>query len=112
MDPDGNKNKLSDQHDAQYSSADAPPAKYVSFGNHKSRSMDTRRPSKSIDLMKDEQNEFSPLIRPAQRSEDVGPLSPLSAATSPDVEDDWVLDQAQETKSSCYLMLLTLAIGG
>lgn len=64
--------------------------------------------------MKDEQNENSPLIEPSLRMEDDSLLSPTSALGSPGDEDDWIeggpLDA--ETKSSGYLLLLTLAIGG
>lgn len=70
-----------------------------------------RRSSKSADLSKEEQNESSPLIGPRE-AEDMGSLPLLSGVPSPNDDDDWNEDQTQETKSSWYLMLLTLAIGG
>ena len=57
-------------------------------------------------------NEASPLMDPSRRSEDVRPLDLGADIPSPEQSDDWDEDQAQETKSSWYLMLLTIAIGG
>lgn len=68
---------------------------------------DTRRLSKSMDTMK-EQHEASPLISPTRRSED---SEQMTSVGSPD-DIDWTEDPLQETKSSWYLLLLTLAIGG
>ncbi|KAK0827255.1 hypothetical protein LTR03_016914 [Friedmanniomyces endolithicus] len=75
-----------------------------------------RRASKSMDLLKREDgfmNEQSPLLVP-RRSEDVGYLPPLSNVLSPDENEDWneEEDAMRDTKSTGYLFLLTLAIGG
>ncbi len=75
-----------------------------------------RRASKSMDLLKREDgfmNEQSPLLAP-RPSEDVGYLPPLSSVLSPDENEDWneEEDALQDTKSTGYLFLLTLAIGG
>lgn len=91
----------------------APHHKSVSFGTagkRTRRSTDTRRGSRSIDMK--EQDESSPLIRAAGASDDMASMSPLTAVGSPDALDDWMEDEKQETKSSWYLLLLTLAIGG
>lgn len=66
-------------------------------------------------MLKEEngQNEQSPLLAP-KRSEDAPSLPPLAGVMSPDHEDPWEdgLDPKPETKSSWYLILLTLSIGG
>lgn len=76
---------------------------------------DIRRSSKSLDLMKaeDDVNESSPLLR-ARASEDVGPLPPLSNLTSPRSDESWDVEGGleQESKSSWYMFLLTLSIAG
>ncbi|KAK3112881.1 hypothetical protein LTR53_010356, partial [Teratosphaeriaceae sp. CCFEE 6253] len=63
-------------------------------------------------------NEQSPLLAPTRRSEDVSHLPPLSMSgvSSPDEdEEEWYEEHNhafQESKSSWYLFLLTLALGG
>ena len=76
------------------------------------RSMDYRRGSKTLDYTKEGLNENSPLIAPTGRREETDPISPISPIPSPDNHDEWTDDTSQETKSSWYLFLLTLAIGG
>jgi len=74
--------------------------------------------SKSIDKIKREAgvwNEQSPLLGP-RGSEEVERLSPLDNVLSPASDESWDGDgdgdESQETKSSWYLLLLTMAIGG
>lgn len=74
------------------------------------------RSSKSIDLFKADDgkmNEQSPLLGP-RTSEDVGQLPPLQSVLSPGSSGSWNAGEEtrQETKSSRYLMLLTVVIGG
>ncbi|KAK5121993.1 hypothetical protein LTR85_004565 [Meristemomyces frigidus] len=75
------------------------------------------RRGRSIDLIKGEVervNEASPLLGP-RRSADIGHLPPLQHVLSPGSDiSDWNPDEeiSQETKSSWYLMLLTIGIGG
>ncbi|GAB7347801.1 hypothetical protein MBLNU459_g5342t1 [Dothideomycetes sp. NU459] len=76
--------------------------------SRRSSSHDIRRGSRSLDIAK-EQDESSPLIGPREEEEEL--LTPISNVPSPQ-SDGWNEDQAQETKSSLYLLLLTLAIGG
>lgn len=70
------------------------------------------RPSPSLDMPKEQedQDETSPLIRP--QSERVE--SPLTLSTIPSPEDSENRNEAdtEDTKSSWYLLLLTLSIGG
>lgn len=71
------------------------------------------RQSSSLDIRKDqdqEQDETSPLIRPQTE----GVESPLTLSTIPSPEDseNWNEGDTEETKSSWYLLLLTLSIGG
>ena len=98
-----------------------PSTKSVTFRRNSDlsptkNSIDARRRSRSIDLLMGEHalNESSPLIRPVPRQEDVEQLSPLSAVSATEDSDTWAEGHAQdtETKSSWYLVLLTVAIGG
>jgi len=81
---------------------------------HDSKPLDARAASRSIDLMFKESgmNEASPLMSPSRRSGDDERLDRRPDIPSPQQSDDWDEDQAQKTKSSWYLMLLTIAIGG
>ncbi|KAK4961126.1 hypothetical protein LTR10_001616 [Elasticomyces elasticus] len=93
---------------------------------------DHDRPSKSIDLLKREvdgggyANEASPLLSPSKRHEEVEDLGMLNGGStragnggggvlSPDDDDDdddeWE-EEVEESKSTAYLFLLTLALGG
>lgn len=71
-------------------------------------SSDLRKGRRSIESLK-EQNENSPLIVPAQ--EDIESPSDFDNVQSPISSDEWDIEP-EETKSSWYLLLLTLAIGG
>ena len=80
---------------------------------------DTSRLHRSIEMAREQDgwNEQSPLLD-ARRSGDIEPLPPLDDVLSP-IEGDrneWTPDKheeaRQETKSSWYLLLLTLSIGG
>ncbi|KAF2158146.1 MFS general substrate transporter [Myriangium duriaei CBS 260.36] len=81
------------------------------------KSVDHRR-DKSLDmLMRENYNENSPLIRPAGLADDGASISPLPSVMSPDDESDDDIDwehghETEESKSSWYLFLLTVAIGG
>ncbi|KAK4983395.1 hypothetical protein LTR66_000039 [Elasticomyces elasticus] len=93
----------------------APHPRVVQFRRESnprfSKSFDIRRGSRSVDLVKG-QDELSPLIAP-RRSEDAGALPFLSSIVSPDEEEDqWDEGRSQQTKSSWYLIWLTMAIGG
>ncbi|THX73331.1 hypothetical protein D6D04_08581 [Aureobasidium pullulans] len=70
------------------------------------------RPSPSLDMPKEQedQDETSPLIRPQSE----GVESPLTLSTIPSPEDseNWNEADTEDTKSSWYLVLLTLSIGG
>jgi hypothetical protein len=76
-----------------------------------------RRASKSIDVLRQEEgkvNEQSPLLGPRGNAgmEEVRPLS-LSPLQSPESGDSWDAEgNREESKSSWYLFLLTLALGG
>lgn len=90
--------------------------KTVSFrrqsgASSQAKSLDVFRANKSLDGKgAEEQDEYSPLIGNGnRRSPDIPKLSNLSTAT-PD-EEEWDDDQ-DETRSSWYLLLLTLGIGG
>lgn len=71
-----------------------------------------------MDLLKWDEggvNEHSPLLAPTKKSQDVGHLAPLESVLSPSDSDRWNAEgetEVQETKSSWYLFLLTLAIAG
>lgn len=58
----------------------------------------------------EDQDETSPLIRP--RSEGVESPLTLSTIPSPEDSENWNDQDTEETKSSWYLILLTLSIGG
>lgn len=74
-----------------------------------SSSHDIRRGGRSLDISKDkEQDEQSPLIGPREEEELLTPISNVPSPRS----DEWNEDRSQETKSSLYLLLLTLSIGG
>ncbi|GAM86743.1 hypothetical protein ANO11243_047620 [Dothideomycetidae sp. 11243] len=63
--------------------------------------------------MRENFNENSPLIRPTRVADDAASISPLPSVLSPEDEDDWENGPSrQESKSSLYLFLLTVAIGG
>lgn len=73
-------------------------------------------PHKRIDMLKDETgnlSEQSPLLGPTRKGQDVAKLPPRQGALGPS-EDGWGPedDDSQETKSSFYLFVLTMAIGG
>lgn len=75
-----------------------------------------RRPSRNIDsiVKEDASNERTPLLRP-RRSEDALSLSipPRSGVTSPRSQGSWYDgEDNQESKSTSYLILLTIAIVG
>ncbi|GME46147.1 Major facilitator superfamily domain general substrate transporter [Neofusicoccum parvum] len=82
--------------------ADTSLPKIVSFGRH---STSSPRASQSRDQM----NETSPLLsaRSSEESE-----NGLKAVASPLSDDSWDAEAGEETKSSWYLLLLTLAGGG
>lgn len=71
-------------------------------------STDSKDPRKSADSNK-EQDELSPLIIPAR--EDFESPPSFINVQSPRSSDGWDVE-SEETKSSFYLFLLTLAIGG
>lgn len=110
---DGNgTNKPNTLHGSYQDNADTQNGS-TTFGSSLSppnHSMDTKRASRSMDVK--EQNESSPLISPTRRSNESVETPPFSPVGSPDQVDDWSEDHTQETKSSWYLLLLTLAIGG
>ncbi|KAF1346855.1 hypothetical protein BDV97DRAFT_227947 [Delphinella strobiligena] len=87
-------------------------AKIVSWGRSSDEgergSSDVMKGRRSIESLK-EQNENSPLIVPAQ--EDIESPPDFSNVQSPMSLDEWDTEP-EETKSSWYLLLLTLAIGG
>ncbi|KAF4547973.1 General alpha-glucoside permease-like protein 1 [Elsinoe fawcettii] len=64
-------------------------------------------------MLRKDANENSPLILPSQRRDDRD-ISPLSSIRSPDSEDDddWEEGEPEESRSTPYLILLTIAIGG
>ena len=72
-------------------------------------SPDRKRGRKSIDIAK-AQDELSPLIVPTD--EDVESPPSLYDTNSQQSSDGWDGGGVEETKSSWYLLLLTLAIGG
>ncbi|TKX25971.1 hypothetical protein C1H76_1817 [Elsinoe australis] len=76
-----------------------------------SQSLDFRPSSRSIDMLRKDANENSPLIMPTQRYDDPG-ISPLTPTESAVDSEDWDDGPPQETKSTWYLVLLTIAIGG
>ncbi|KAJ9662964.1 hypothetical protein H2201_005841 [Coniosporium apollinis] len=61
------------------------------------------RPSKSIDILRAPMNEQSPLLHPRRPSDEsyLKDVSPLD-------DDDWEAEGHEDTKSSWYLLLLTL----
>lgn len=84
--------------------------KNVSF-RRDSQLAEEGRPSASLDLHKEqEQDETSPLIKPGDSDLD-SPLT-LSNIPSPENSDGWNEGEMEDTKSSWYLFLLTLSIGG
>lgn len=88
-----------------------PAFKHPSAGS----SNDDRRRSKSIDMLrKADFDESSPLIRPTRLGDDADSISPIPSVLSPnDSDPDWTrADEQQASRSSWYLFLLTLAIGG
>lgn len=101
-----------DSSQAQVQSQVQPHVKNVSWGRSSDEgergSSDIRKGRRSIESLK-EQNENSPLIVPAQ--EDIESPPDFSNVQSPISSDEWDIEP-EETKSSWYLLLLTLAIGG
>ncbi|GAB7360307.1 hypothetical protein MBLNU230_g8064t1 [Neophaeotheca triangularis] len=94
------------------------PSLSVDGSRRSSNAHDHRRGSRSIDLLKEEDhlNEHSPLLAATERA-DNPKLPPLEPILSPSSVGTWEDDdpqerERQETKSSGYLLLLTLAIGG
>ena len=84
--------------------------KNVSYNRDFSLARDGRA-STSFDLNKEpEQDETSPLIQ--ARAEGLESPLTLSNLSSPQYSDDWDEGEKEETKSSWYLFLLTLSIGG
>ena len=78
-------------------------SKVVSFR----RDSSTRpRPSKSSDRI----SEQSPLLIPRQSYDGINGLPPVSPIS--DDDDDWNGDEKEETKSTGYLALLALTVGG
>lgn len=70
----------------------------------------------SLEHKEDNLDEQSPLL-PARLSDDVGHVPPLSTVMSPDSSSQgeaWNADSGknEESKSSWYLLLLTISIGG
>jgi solute carrier family 45 protein 1/2/4 len=72
-----------------------------------------RTSSSSLDIGKEQQDqdETSPLIAPPRAESVESPLT-LSNLPSPVDSEDWNDPVPEETKSSWYLFLLTLSIGG
>jgi solute carrier family 45 protein 1/2/4 len=69
---------------------------------------------KSHDRISDSLDEQSPLL-PARTSDDVGHVPSLSTVMSPDSVSstgEGYVDSSEKSKSSWYLFLLTISIGG
>ncbi|KAF9631291.1 Major facilitator superfamily domain general substrate transporter [Lasiodiplodia theobromae] len=82
--------------------AATPLPKIVSFGRP---SIDSPRASQSRDQM----NETSPLLSARTSDEESNGLKPVGSPLS---DDGWNAETREETKSTWYLVLLTLAAGG
>ncbi|PNS15449.1 proteinral alpha-glucoside permease [Sphaceloma murrayae] len=94
-----------------------PPAGLnISFSPSRERpsfsgSLDFKGANKPVDQLRKDVDENSPLIAPARRADD-GYISPLFSPGSEDESEEWEEGEQQETRSTWYLILLTIAIGG
>ncbi|KAF2142919.1 uncharacterized protein K452DRAFT_226029 [Aplosporella prunicola CBS 121167] len=86
--------------------SNAPPLAHPKVVSFRQDSITLSRPSQSNDQM----NEHSPLLRPRQSEDDENGLKSVVSPLASD--DSWNGETDEETKSSWYLLLLTLAGGG
>ena len=89
------------QHQRQQAPEEPSQSKVVSFRRDSSS---RPRLSKSSDRI----SEQSPLLIPRQSYDGTNGLPPVS----PISDDDWEPDEKEETKSTGYLALLALTVGG
>lgn len=105
--PDGRSSHSARQADSRTGNSKALSPSRESSSQTRS-SQDYNKNRTSVDSNK-EQNESSPLILPTREHAESPPSS--INVSSPQSSPGWEGD-AEETKSSFYLFLLTLAIGG